>query len=130
VKALAEALGKPIVTVSVLQALAQEDNPAVAVMEAGKGHWYAGFYSGDSQEERHCTVEQLLSFISKRPEAKLVTNGSLPTELRDGAKHVSSPVSELVARIAAQKAARREFVEIDALDANYVRPDESLYHSS
>jgi tRNA threonylcarbamoyladenosine biosynthesis protein TsaB len=130
VKALAETLGKPIVTVSVLQALAQENNPAVAVMEAGKGHWYAGFYSWDSREERHCTHEQLLAFIGRHVEAKLVTNGVLPSELRDGAKHVSTPVSELVARIAAQKAARSEFVEIDALDANYVRSDESLYHSS
>jgi tRNA A37 threonylcarbamoyladenosine modification protein TsaB len=102
----------------------------VAVMEAGKGHWYAGFYSWDSREERHCTHEQLLAFIGRHVEAKLVTNGVLPSELRDGAKHVSTPVSELVARIAAQKAARSEFVEIDALDANYVRSDESLYHSS
>lgn len=130
VKALAETLRKPIVAVSVLEALAQEKNPAVTVMEAGKGHWYAGFYSGESQQERHCTHEQLLAFIGRHVEARLVTNGALPSELRDLAEHVSTPVSELVSRIAARKAARKEFVEIDALDANYVRPDESLYQTS
>jgi len=130
VKALAESLRKPIVAVSVLEALAQGDNAALAAMEAGKGHWYAGFYSRDSREERHCTHEQLLAFIGRHAEANLITNGALPAELQRGAKHVSTPVSELVGRIAAQKAARKEFVEIDALDANYVRPDESLYQTS
>jgi tRNA threonylcarbamoyl adenosine modification protein YeaZ len=130
VKALAETLGKPIVTVSVLEALAQEYRPALAISEASRGQWYAGFYSSESQEERHCTQEQLLAFIRRYAGAKLVTNGSLPPELRDGARHIATPVSELVARIAAMKAARHEFVEIDALDANYVRPDESLYQTS
>jgi hypothetical protein len=60
----------------------------------------------------------------------MVTNGLLPSELRDGAKHITTPVSELVARIAAKKAERKEFADVDALDANYVRSDESLYQTS
>ena len=43
---------------------------------------------------------------------------------------IDAPVSELVARVAAGKAARKEFTAIDALDANYVRPDEALYKTS
>lgn len=130
VKALAETLRKPIVTTSVLEVLAREHQPAIAISEAGRGQWYAGFYSRESHEERHCTQDQLFNFVSTHSNAHLVTNGALPSDLRDQATNVATPISELVARIAAEKAARNEFVEIDALDANYVRPDESLYHTS
>ena len=133
VKALAEILQKPIVTVSVLEALASADTAKerVAVSEAGKGFWYVGVYGDGGVSEQHCTAEQLRETLGKHSLASIVTTQMLPSELaRDGVRIIDAPVSELVARVAAGKAARKEFTAIDALDANYVRPDEALYKTS
>jgi tRNA threonylcarbamoyladenosine biosynthesis protein TsaB len=133
VKALAEILQKPIVTVSVLEALASADTAKerVAVSEAGKGLWYAGYYGNGAASEQHCTVQQLGELLSKHSQATIVAMQMLPSDLaRAGARIVEAPISELVARVAAGKAARKEFTEIDALDANYVRPDGALYKTS
>jgi tRNA threonylcarbamoyladenosine biosynthesis protein TsaB len=133
VKALAEILQKPIVTVSVLEALASADtaHERVAITEAGKGFWYAGAYVDGKGTEQHCTAEQLRTLLERHSQATIVATHLLPSELaRNGARIVDVPISELVARVAAGKAARKEFTEIDALDANYVRPDEALYRTS
>lgn len=133
VKALADILQKPIVAVSVLEALASADTNSerVAVSEAGKGFWYVGLFGNGTASEQHCTAEQLRELLAKHSQATVVTTQVLPSELaRDGARIVDAPVSELVARVAAGKVARKEFTEIDALDANYVRPDEALYKTS
>jgi tRNA threonylcarbamoyladenosine biosynthesis protein TsaB len=133
VKALAEILQKPIVTVSVLGALASAETAKerVAVSEAGKGFWYVGLYGKGAASEQHCTAEQLRALLAKHPQAAIVATQMLPSELaHDGARIVDAPISELVAREAAGKATRKEFTAIDALDANYVRPDEALYKTS
>jgi tRNA threonylcarbamoyladenosine biosynthesis protein TsaB len=133
VKALAEILEKPIVTVSVLEALASADtaHERVAVTEAGKGFWYAGIYGDGAPSERHCTGEQLRTLLEKHSQATIVATQMLPNDLAEhGARIVEAPISELVARVAGGKASRREFTEIDALDANYVRSDEALYKTS
>lgn len=133
VKALAEIMQKPIVTVSVLEALASADTAKerVALIEAGKGFWYAGYYGNGSASEQHCTGEQLRELLARHSQATIVATQILPSELaRDGARIVDAPVSELVARVAAGKAVRKEFTDVDSLDANYVRPDEALYKSS
>ena len=133
VKALAEILQKPIVTVSVLEALASGDTARerIAITEAGKGFWYVGTYGAAKPREEHCTADQLRGLLARQAEATIITTQLLPSDLaRDGVRIVDAPVSELVARVAAGKAARKEFTEIDALDANYVRPDEALYKTS
>jgi len=133
VKALAEILQKPIVTVSVLEALASAETATerVAVTEAGKGFWYVGLYGNGDVAEQHCTAEQLRELLKQHSQATIVATKMLPSDLaRDGARIIDVPVSELVARVAAGKAARQEFTPIDALDANYVRPDEALYKTS
>jgi tRNA threonylcarbamoyladenosine biosynthesis protein TsaB len=124
VKALAEMLGKPIVTVSVLEALAAQKR-AIAVTDAGKGFWYLGDYRNGAHEQ-HCSTEQLAQKLSGA--TNIVTTATLPDSIR--AERVTTPISELVARVAAGKAARRGFADIDMLDANYVRPDEGLYKTS
>ncbi len=132
VKALAEILQKPIVVASVLEALASADTAPerVAVTEAGKGFWYAGVYGDGQSAEQHCTAEELRELIRKHSHATIVGTQMLPVGLGDGARMIDVPISELVARVAAVKAARKEFTAIDALDANYVRPDEALYKTS
>jgi len=133
VKALAESLQKPIVTVSVLEALASAETATerVAVTEAGKGFWYVGLYGNGDVAEQHCTAEQLRDLLATHAQATIVATQMLPGELaRGGVRIIGVPISELVARVAAGKAARMEFTAIDALDANYVRPDETLYKTS
>ena len=131
VKALAEILQKPIVTVSVLEAVSfYDDDPTIAIVEAGKGFWYVGFDSPEKREEHHFNLEQMLAFVAQHRWIRVRAIGSLPMELKDGAAQVDGAMSEIIAKIAAIKAARKEFTEIDALDANYVRPDEALYKTS
>jgi tRNA threonylcarbamoyladenosine biosynthesis protein TsaB len=133
VKALAEILQKPIVIVSVLEALASADTARqrVAVTEAGKGFWYAGLYGDGKGAEQHCTADQLRELLTKHSQAAIIATQMLPGALGElGARIVDVPISELVARVAAGKAARKEFTEIDALDSNYVRSDEALYKTS
>jgi len=133
VKALAEILQKPIVTVSVLEALASAETARerVAITQAGKGFWYAGLFGDGKSAERHCTTDQLRELVAQHSRATVVATQLLPGDFAErGARIVDAPVSELVARVAAHKAARKEFVDIDAVDANYVRPDEALYKTS
>jgi len=130
VKALAETLEKPIVTVSVLEALGHGQSPAIAVTDAGKGYWYVGAQEDGRVVERHKSTEQLLDFIALHPESRILTKTTLPDGVAARAKQISTPVSELVARVAAIKAAKKQFTAVDLLDANYVRADEGLYRTS
>jgi len=133
VKALAEILEKPIVTVSVLEALASADTAKerVAITEAGKGFWYVGLYGDGTASEQHRTADQLRELLAKHSNAVIVATQLLPGDFAErGARIADAPISELVARVAAERAARKEFIDIDAVDANYVRPDEALYRTS
>jgi hypothetical protein len=53
----------------------------------------------------------------------------MPDGVSANAQRVSTPISELVAHLAAVKAANGQFTAIDLLDANYVRADEGLYRA-
>lgn len=127
VKALAEVLGTPIVVVSVLEALASAGGAeAIAITDAGKGQWYVR----NGEQERHLSGEQLQVFAADHGDLPLVTSAELPQSLTSRAQRIATPISELVAKVGAGKAARKEFVAIDALDANYVRADEGLFRTS
>lgn len=129
VKALAEMLGKPVVAVSVLEALARSCDVAkvIAVTEAGKGFWYAGVYEEGGGSEVHVDRSALVALMAEHASASVVTNADVPAVQ---AAKTTQPVSVLVARVAAVKAAREEFINVDQLDANYVRADEGLYKTS
>jgi tRNA threonylcarbamoyl adenosine modification protein YeaZ len=129
VKALAETLGKPIVTVSVLEALAHDQRPAIAVTEAGKGYWYVGLMENGTVEERHLSTDQLRDHIAQHSNSAILTTATLPDGIGGRAQHISTPISELVARVGARKAAKGQLIDIDQLDANYVRADEGLYRA-
>ena len=129
VKALAETLGKPVVTVSVLEALAHGHAAAIAVTEAGKGFWYVGVKDNETVNEQHLSSEQLCELVSQHSVEQIVATATLPDGIVARAQRVSTPVSELIARVAAVKAAKQQFTAVDSLDANYVRPDEGLYRT-
>jgi tRNA threonylcarbamoyladenosine biosynthesis protein TsaB len=130
VKALAETLEKPIVTVSVLEALGDGHSAAIAVTDAGKGYWYVGVQENGRVVERHQSTEQLLDLIAQHPESRIFTKATMPEGVAARTKQISTPVSELVARVAVIKAANKQFTAVDLLDANYVRADEGLYRTS
>jgi tRNA threonylcarbamoyladenosine biosynthesis protein TsaB len=148
IKALAEVLKKPIVAVSLLQAVAasalsergawQADAKAsvLALLDAGRGEVYAGEYKfGDPLPE--CMSEKLLKpeeiaiVIEQRgqklavlaPDAAIVNK--VRSLLRDPhllwSEAASRPTAATIAALGVHKSLRGETVSIEALDANYIR---------
>ncbi len=141
VKGLAEALGKPIVPVSVLEAIAASSTVAggqtlFAVMDAGRSEVYVGEYergkASSGSPEYLCTRAELISRLSQlTPTPALVTpDTSLVEALAvSGTKVelVANPGSEAVARIGYSKFLAGKSISVDELEANYVRRDENLF---
>ncbi len=143
IKALAEVLQKPIVGVSVLECIASAGGDlhefVIPALDAGRGESYVGEYhrSRDGQWEGKreflATKEELAAFLRGfdvpppllTPEESIAEAarlaGALETQI------VAKSSSETVARLAFPKFAAGETVTVDALEANYVRRDQSLY---
>jgi tRNA threonylcarbamoyladenosine biosynthesis protein TsaB len=133
IKGLAETLHKPIATVSVLEALASladRDGKIAAAMDAGRKEVFLGLYEKSAgelsrQREELLTQQDFLATLSTGRPAVIITGDSALAELA-AASHsavvvVTSPGSEVVARIAARKLLAGETVSVEALDANYLR---------
>jgi tRNA threonylcarbamoyladenosine biosynthesis protein TsaB len=133
IKGLAETLHKPIATVSVLEALASladRDGKIAAAMDAGREEVFLGLYEKSAgelsrQREELLTQQDFLATLSTGRPAVIITGDSALAELA-AASHsavvvVTSPGSEVVARIGARKLLAGETVSVEALDANYLR---------
>ncbi len=133
VKGLAEVLDKPIVTVSLLEALASlspEDGRVIAALDAGRAEIFYGLYEVSAAGATKVT-EQLLSggeFLeqARKPGITLVlSSDSRVAEAAStaGAKTqlLERPDSSVVARIGARKLAAGDRVAVETLDANYLR---------
>src|SRR5437588_7328269 len=157
IKGLAEVLHKPIVTVSVLQAVAsaalathgiwQTDAKArvLALLDAGRGELYAGEYKfGETLPE--CVQESILKAgevtrsINRQgeklavitPDAAVlapIKNLASDSELL-GALVIDRPNAAAMARLGLHKLLRGETVSIEALDANYIRRSDAEIFSS
>ena len=142
VKALAEALGKPIVPVSVLEAIVAVsiqagEHPLFAAMDAGRSEVYVGEYRRGKAEsqgstEYLCGREELILRLSEMDPAPLVVtpDASVAEALTAGGAHVEVvryPGSEAVAGIAYLKFLAGKSISVDELEANYVRRDENLF---
>jgi tRNA threonylcarbamoyladenosine biosynthesis protein TsaB len=140
VKGLAEVLGKPIVGVSMLEALAAmsaEEGDVLAVMDARRSEFYVGHYerSGNSLRrvsEQLCSEAEFAE-LAKATTATVVTAEEKILELASeaGVKGflVARPGSVEVAQIGWRKLMRNEIVAVDELDANYLRRDDALFFS-
>jgi tRNA threonylcarbamoyladenosine biosynthesis protein TsaB len=127
IKALAEILQRPIVAVSLLEALAVssgQTGPVVALLDAGRSEVYTGEY------EAGATVimrsERLLAMIEASSIAgKLVTPDATIAEFMRSAglqvQEVQRPSSQAVAHLGWQKLRRGESVSPEVLEANYIR---------
>jgi tRNA threonylcarbamoyladenosine biosynthesis protein TsaB len=137
IKGLAETLHKPIATVSVLEALtslADRDGKIAAAMDAGRKEVFLGLYERSvanparallMQREELLTQQDFLAILGIERPTVIITSDPTLAELI-AASHstvvvVTSPGSEVIARIGAGKLLAGETVSVEALDANYLR---------
>ena len=120
-KALCEVLAKPLVTVSMLEALVlthgQNGESIRAVLDAGRGELYAGDYviNGENAELRREYIVKQIDFLSELPGSSQVL--------------LAKPLqADTIARIGLRKLCAGDIADQAALDANYIRrPDAELY---
>jgi tRNA threonylcarbamoyladenosine biosynthesis protein TsaB len=148
IKALAEALEKPIVAVSLLEAVASsgtERGRVLAALDAGRGDVYVGDYSIDPHvrrnSERLLSREEFLAEIrhpelrrreSGAPETKtsaVVTPDAVLADMVRSAgvvagirlEQIEYPTSGVIARLGWEHLERGETVGPEQLEANYLR---------
>jgi tRNA threonylcarbamoyladenosine biosynthesis protein TsaB len=133
IKGLAETLHKPIATVSVLEALASladREGKIAAAMDAGRKEVFLGLYEKSAgelsrQREELLTQQDFLATLATERPAVIITGDSALAELASASHSavvvVTSPGSEVIARIGARKLLAGETVSVEALDANYLR---------
>jgi tRNA threonylcarbamoyladenosine biosynthesis protein TsaB len=130
IKGLAEILGKPIATVSTLEAVAHAAEclgTVTAVLDAGRGEVYVGEYEV-SPAGAHCLREQLLTadeVIARMRGRKVVTCAGA---FAQAAKAAGLPFSLIepinaaaIARIGWPKIRAGDTVSPEQLEANYIR---------
>jgi tRNA threonylcarbamoyladenosine biosynthesis protein TsaB len=128
IKALAEALGKPIAAVSLLEAVAvasAEEGKVYAALDAGRGELYVGEYEhGKITDfgEKLLTREEFLALCRGR----VVVTPDLPiaeAAQQAGAdvKVVERPRSDSVARLGWKRLQSGQTVAPEDLEANYIR---------
>jgi tRNA threonylcarbamoyladenosine biosynthesis protein TsaB len=133
VKGLAEVLQKPIVTVSLLEALATlsaDDGRVVTALDAGRSEVFCAWYEVKNSRVEH-GIEQLLSgneFVEEatKPEVRLIlTSDAAVSEklpaVASKVKVVRRPDSSVIAKIGALKLLTGEITSVESLDANYLR---------
>ena len=130
IKGLAEILGKPIATVSMLEVVAMagaSEGRVLAVLDAGRGEVYAGQYEVSAEattmiDERLARLEALATSDSN---LTLVTsnNGIAETLGARGLRvlEVGIQGSDAIARRGWRKILAGETVSPEALEANYIR---------
>jgi tRNA threonylcarbamoyladenosine biosynthesis protein TsaB len=133
IKGLAETLHKPIATVSVLEALASladREGKIAAAMDAGRKEVFLGVYENSAgelsrQREELLTQQEILATLATERPAVIITSDAALAELASASHSavvvVTSPGSEVIARIGAHKLLAGETVSVEALDANYLR---------
>ena len=136
IKALAEVLAKPIVPVSLLEALAMaaaSEGPICTLMDAGRGEVYAGEYVVENRAVRRVR-EELVSkeeFLRRKERLIVITPDSALAELVHKAGFPKEEVgligAETIARLGVRKLRAGGTVSAEKLDANYVRSDAEIF---
>ena len=130
VKGLAEAMGRPAVAVSNLEAVARYGTARLrgAVLDARRGEVYGAVYDGAGKLVTPEVVTKLGPWLETLPAGveEFVSN-DLALDLEGtrfaGARTVTAPraLAAAIAHIAGERLARGEASDAAALDANYVR---------
>jgi tRNA threonylcarbamoyladenosine biosynthesis protein TsaB len=139
IKALAEALEKPIAAVSLLEAIVVSSGSQgrmIAVHDAGRGEVYAGEY--EVQGDHADLVQERLLARTKLLEAAMgatvVTADHTVAEAARAAgllvDEIELPRSDVIARLGWQKIRAGKIVSPEALDANYLRSSSEIFSKS
>lgn len=129
IKALSEILQKPVVAVSLLEAVAVASNAegrVLSALDAGRGEIYAGEYEvkGDTARPQS---ERLLPRVAVPTEAKglivSTTDSNLAQMAQDQAQtvHLVTIGAEAISRVGWHKLKTGETVSPEQLEANYIR---------
>ena len=147
IKALAEALEKPIAAVSLLEAVARSSqrwsashpDRILAALDAGRGEIYVGDYERDDQKRGdndtgepdpglRMNSERLLTreeFLSEAEDKLVVTPDRVVAEMLRAAaipcERVDYPSSGVIARLGRERIQRGQTVRPEDLEANYIR---------
>jgi tRNA threonylcarbamoyladenosine biosynthesis protein TsaB len=137
IKALAEALQKPIVAISLLEAVAWSSaahGRVLAALDAGRGDVYVGDYELEPQERMNCRMhsERLLSreeFLDGARGKAVVTPDAVLAETVRAAgaaagirvELIDYPNSGTIARLGWEHLQRGQTVRPEELEANYIR---------
>jgi tRNA threonylcarbamoyladenosine biosynthesis protein TsaB len=127
IKGLAEILKKPIVAVSLLDAmatLAKSSGRLVVAMDAGRGEFYVGIYTSS----RHSASEQLMTrsdLLSAVGDSELITTdvGLSESAMQNGlhVTKIDRPRADAIARIGWKQFLAGLTVRPANLDAKYIR---------
>jgi len=139
IKALAEILQKPIVAVSLLEALALSSGAqgkVTSTLDAGRGDVYVGEYllDGESAQVAAETLFARDAFLKSADQRTLVTADQSLAELARSAGHSVSTVDpvtvEAIARLGWRKLQAGQVILPEQLEANYVRRDSEIFAKS
>lgn len=129
IKALAEALQKPIAAVSLLEAVSSSSTAhgrVLAALDAGRGDVYAGDCELEPKVYMHS--ERLLSreqFVAEAAGKSVVTPDAVLAQIAQSAgvkiELIEYPNSGVIARLGWKHLQRGETVRPEELEANYIR---------
>lgn len=138
VKGLAEALNKPIATISLLEALAVSSGRQgriAAALDAGRSEVFWGLYQVSPDAAATTTLneellsrEEFLRHLGNNSSLDCVVIGDAvlielasPAHANTHLQPAPHPGSEMIARLGLKKLLAGETVSVEALDANYIR---------
>jgi tRNA threonylcarbamoyladenosine biosynthesis protein TsaB len=146
IKALAEALQKPIMAISLLEAVALESiargGRVLSVLDAGRGDFYVGDYEmGSGAGRARMRSERLLARDEFLAEAKVAVEEGIPVATVDAAlaetlrasglrvEQLEYPGGAVIARLGWERLQRGQTVRPEELEANYIRQSDAQIFS-
>jgi tRNA threonylcarbamoyladenosine biosynthesis protein TsaB len=132
VKAMGEALQKPIAAISLLEAVACSGKcrgRVLALLDAGRTDVYAGDYTVEVEatmrSEKLLSGEELISIARKSEVKAIVTPDNALAELLRASdaevELITNPTAEVIARLGWDRIQRGQTVLPEELEANYIR---------
>ena len=125
IKGLAEAAGLQVIAVSRLELLARRSEPGLtcAVLDAGRGEFYAGLYdSGMRVREALVSSDQLRELLVESGARLVICEERLEEKLSAFAPElVNAPTAVDAARAGAERLTAGIFDDVVLLDGNYLR---------
>ncbi|HYE25709.1 MAG TPA: tRNA (adenosine(37)-N6)-threonylcarbamoyltransferase complex dimerization subunit type 1 TsaB [Clostridia bacterium] len=145
VKALGEAFGKPVVAISVLEAIAAgtgRTGAVIAALDAQRAEVYVGEYSLNPQSvwpvtpvhEALAAVDDFTASLRGRlPVATFTPDAAIQAKVQDAGAPVElvvRPGADQFARLGAMKFAAGLITPVEELDANYIRRSDAEIFSA